>query len=68
MLPELPAATTTFTPAFTALSEARASAESAEPKAEPSDMLTTSMSLSTAHSRASVTTLVEPAQPKTRTA
>ncbi len=57
-----------MTPALTALSEASASAVSAPPKSEPSDMLTTSMSLATAQSRASTTTSVEPAQPKTRTA
>src|SRR4029079_13647826 len=68
MLPALPAAETTTTPAFDASSAALASALSAGPKSEPSDMLMTSMSLSMAHSMASVTTLVEPAQPNTRTA
>src|SRR5882762_11998957 len=66
--PLLPAEATTITPALAALLAAIASAESFVPNGEPSDMLTTSMSLSTAHSRASTTTSVEPSQPNTRTA
>ena len=63
-----------MTPARDALSEAMASGSSGSPKLEPSDMLTTSRwsekspSLlgSIAQSRASVTTLVDPTQPNTR--
>src|SRR5262245_60820203 len=57
-----------MTPSFAALLEATASGESGVPNGEPSDMLMTSMSLATAHSIASTTTSVEPAQPNTRTA
>ena len=66
--PLLPAEMTTTTPAFAALVAATASGESFVPKLEPSDMLMTSMSLSTAHSIASTTTSVEPVQPNTRMA
>src|SRR5256885_17026744 len=66
--PALPAEATTMTPAFSAVVEAIASADWSVPKSEPSDMLTTCMSCSTAHSRASTTTLVLPWQPNTRTA
>ena len=56
-----------MTPSFAALVAAtRRTDRRAVPKGEPSDMLMTSMSLSTAHSIASTTTSVEPAQPKTR--
>src|SRR6185295_3928827 len=68
MSPALPAAETTTSPALDASSAALASALSAGEKSAPSDMLITSMSLSMAHSMASVTTLVEPSQPNTRTA
>src|SRR5438067_11981313 len=64
--PLLPAEATTTMPAFAALVDAAADGSSAEPNGEPSDMLTTSMSLSTAHSSASTTTSVEPLQPNTR--
>src|SRR5579862_3599977 len=67
ILPALPAAATTTTPASTAFSEASASASVAVPKSAPSDMLMTCMLCSTAQSMASTTTLVEPEQPKTRT-
>ena len=53
--------------AIAAFVDATASGLSFVPNDEPSDMLITSMSLSTAHSIASTTTSVEPAQPKTRT-
>src|SRR5258708_5100801 len=66
--PPLPADATTTTPAFAAFVDATADGSSFEPKSEPSDMLMTSMSLSTAQSIASTTTSVEPAQPNTRTA
>src|SRR6188508_457372 len=66
--PSLPEAATTMTPSFTALLAATASGESAVPKVEPRDMLITSMSCSTDHSIASITTSEEPSQPKTRTA
>src|SRR5438094_406950 len=66
--PLLPAEATTTTPALAALVEATADGSSAEPNDEPSDMLTTSMSLSTAQSSASTTTSVGPSQPNTRTA
>ncbi len=64
--PLLPAEVTTMTPAFAAFVEATADGSSAVPNDEPSDMLITSMSLSTAHSIASTVTSVEPSQPKTR--
>ena len=57
-----------MTPALAAFVEATADGSSLEPKGEPSDMLMTSMSLSTAHSIASTVTSVEPSQPKTRIA
>src|SRR6185312_4730094 len=66
--PLLPAAATTTTPAFAALVAAFADGSSLVPNGEPSDMLITSMSLSTAQSMASTTTSVGPAQPNTRTA
>src|SRR5439155_8026243 len=66
--PLLPADATTTTPAFAAFVDATAEGSSFEPNAEPSDMLMTSMSLSTAQSIASTVTSVEPSQPKTRTA
>ncbi len=56
-----------MTPAFAAFVEATADGSSFVPNGEPSDMLITSMSLSTAHSIASTVTSVEPSQPKTRT-
>ena len=65
--PLLPAEVTTITPAFAAFVEATADGSSFEPNGEPSDMLITSMSLSTAHSIASTVTSVEPAHPNTRT-
>jgi hypothetical protein len=68
LAPLLPAEVTTTTPAFAALVVATADGSSFVPNAEPSDMLMTSMSLSTAHSIASTVTSVEPAQPNTRTA
>ena len=68
LAPSLPAEATTMTPALAALVEATAEGSSFEPKVEPSDMLITSMSLSTAHSIASTVTSVEPSQPKTRMA
>ena len=64
--PLLPAEATTMTPAFAAFVEATADGSSSVPNDEPSDMLITSMSLSTAHSIASTVTSVEPSQPKTR--
>ena len=64
----MPAATTTTTPAFAALVAALADESSLVPNGEPSDMLITSMSLSTAQSIASTTTSVGPWQPNTRTA
>ena len=66
--PLLPDEATTMTPAFAAFVEATAVGSSVVPNGEPSDMLMTSMSLSTAHSIASTTTSVEPSQPKTRIA
>src|SRR5438045_9790627 len=66
--PLLPADVTTMTPAFAALVDATAEGSSFEPNGEPSDMLITSMSLSTAQSMASTVTSVEPSQPNTRTA
>jgi subtilisin family serine protease len=48
-----------------AFEAASADVLSRRPKAEPSDMLTTSMSFWTAHSIASVTRSVEPSQPNT---
>jgi hypothetical protein len=70
LCPSFPADVATTTPAFTALLAATAPASSAPPKGEPSDMLMTSMSLSTAHSIASTTISVDtdPSQPNTRTA
>ena len=64
--PLLPAEVTTITPALAALVEATADGSSFLPKDEPSDMLITSMSFSTAHSIASTVTSVAPVQPKTR--
>src|SRR5581483_306385 len=49
-VPLLPAEATTMTPAAAALVAAAADGSSFEPNGEPSDMLITSMSLSTAHS------------------
>ena len=65
--PAFPAAATTTIPALAALSEAMLSELVAVPNVPPSDMLITSISLCTAQSIASVRTLVEPVQPKTRT-
>ena len=64
--PLLPAEVTTITPDFAAFVEATADGSSAVPNEEPSDMLITSMSFSTAHSIASTVTSVEPSQPNTR--
>src|SRR5439155_6321876 len=64
--PLLPAEATTTVPASDALFEATASGLVASPNGEPSDMLMTSMPSITAWLMASVTTLVEPEQPKTR--
>src|SRR5215472_7684089 len=61
--PALPAEATTMMPALAAFVAASASGVSLVPKSEPSDMLITSMSWSTAHSIASTTTSVGPAQP-----
>ena len=58
--PLLPAEVTTITPALAAFVEATADGSSLEPNGEPSDMLITSMSFSTAHSIASTVTSVEP--------
>ena len=58
--PLLPADVTTITPALAAFVDATADGSSLEPNGEPSDMLITSMSLSTAHSIASTVTFVEP--------
>src|SRR5882762_2239393 len=66
--PALPAEATTITPALAALVDATADGSSFEPNVEPSDMLMTSMSLSTAHSIASTVTSVGPSQPNTRSA
>ena len=55
-------------PAADALLIASLSELSAAPHSEPSDMLMTSMLFATAQSMASLTTLVDPAQPNTRTA
>ena len=66
--PLLPADATTMTPAFAAFVDATASGSSALPNGDPSDMLITSMSWSTAQSIASTTTFVEPTQPNTRIA
>src|SRR6266513_1521121 len=66
--PALPADATTMTPALAALVDATAEGSSFEPNVEPSDMLMTSMSLSTAHSIASTVTSVGPSLPNTRTA
>src|SRR2546426_6896805 len=66
--PALPADATTMTPALAAVVDATADGSSFEPNGEPSDMLMTSMSLSTAHSIAPTTTSVGPWQPNTRTA
>ena len=65
--PLLPAEVTTMTPALAAFVDATADGSFVDPNGEPSDMLITSMSFSTAHSIASTVTSVEPAQPKTRT-
>src|SRR5664279_1984245 len=71
--PALPEAATTTIPAATALATAVASARLPPsalptlPKSDPSDMLITFMPCATAQSIASATTLVEPAQPNTRT-
>src|SRR5437016_5420416 len=65
--PALPAEATTMMPALAAFCDASASEVFPVPKSEPSDMLMTSMSFCTAQSIASVTTSVEPLQPKTRT-
>ena len=65
--PLLPADVTTMTPSLAALVEASADGSSLPPNEEPSDMLMTSMSWSTAHSMASTVTSVEPWQPKTLT-
>ena len=65
--PALPAEATTMMPALAAFCDARASEVFPVPKSAPSDMLMTSMSCCTAQSIASVTTSVEPSQPKTRT-
>ncbi len=64
LLPSLPDDVTTITPSWAAFSAASASGESALPNGEPSDMLMTSMLWSTAHSIASITSFVPPAQPK----
>src|SRR5687768_63904 len=66
--PLLPAEATTITPEAAALVDASADGSVDRPNGEPSDMLITSMSLSTAQSMASTVTSVEPAQPKTRRA
>src|SRR5919198_5619906 len=68
LAPLLPAAAMTTTPARAALVDATADGSSFEPNGEPSDMLMTSMSWSTAHSIASTVTSVAPLQPTTRTA
>ncbi len=68
LAPLLPAEVTTTTPAFAAFVDASAEGSSFVPNDEPSDMLMTSMSFSTAHSIASTVTSVEPSQPNTRTA
>ncbi len=65
--PPLPAEVTTITPALAAFVDATADGSSLVPNDEPSDMLITSMSCSTAHSIASTVTSVEPSHPKTRT-
>ncbi len=65
--PSLPDEATTMTPSCAAFSAATASGESGLPNGEPSDMLMTSMLLSTAHSIASMTSFVGPLQPKTFT-
>ena len=62
--PSLPEEATTMTPSCAAFSAATASGESGLPNGEPSDMLITSMLLSTAHSIASMTSFVGPLQPK----
>src|SRR5262249_49169319 len=66
--PLLPADATTMTPSLAALFDATAVGSSGPPYGDPRDMLIASMLWSTAHSIASTTTLVEPAQPNTRTA
>ena len=68
LLPALPDADTTMMPSLAAFDAATASGSVALPKSEPSDMLMTSMWCVTAHSMPSITTLLEPAQPKTRIA
>ena len=64
-MPSLPLEATTTTPAREALSAATASGVLEVPKSEPSDMLMTSAPSWTALLIASVTTSVEPLQPKT---
>src|SRR6188508_985961 len=64
--PLLPAEVTTETPAAAAFVDATADGSSERPKTEPSDMLMTSTSWSTAQSMASTVSFVEPWQPKTR--
>ena len=66
--PSLPAAATTTTPAFDALSAATASGDCGSPKTEPSDRLMTSRWFLAAQSIASTTMSVVPLQPKTRRA
>src|SRR5919106_996411 len=65
--PLFPAEVTTEIPAAAAFVDAIADGLSARPNAEPSDMLITSMSFSTAQSIACTVTWVAPLQPKTRT-
>ena len=57
-----------MTPSCAALAAAAAPGSSALPNGEPSDMLMTSMWLSTAHSIASIVSFVGPLQPKIFTA
>src|SRR5689334_13195676 len=66
--PSLPAAATTMIPALAALVAAAEVGSSFEPNTPPSDMLMTSMSLSTAQSMPSRTSSVGPRQPNMRTA
>src|SRR5690348_6890518 len=61
--PSLPDEAMTITPSRAAFVDATASGLFAEPRGEPRDMLITSMWFATAHSIASTTTSVEPAQP-----
>src|SRR5437879_2280000 len=65
--PALPAEATTMTPALAAFCDTSASEVFPVPKSAPSDLLMTSMSCCTAQSIASLTTSVEPSQPKTGT-